>query len=237
MSTAKRLLIVAAHPDDEVLGAGGTIAKRAREGWDMAVIFCASGVKGRLATKQAEHNPRVKTELKQLELDSQKAADLLGIRRIYRLGFPDNRMDTVSRMDVSHAIRKVVEKERPQVVITHHAGDYNWDHTIVFQSVLMACRPNVGDFFPQQIFSFEVLSSTERAHQKASTVFAPNHYVPLHEKDLALKTKALLAYRSEIRPYPHPRSAQAVENLAAKRGNEVGLAYAECFELIRGIER
>lgn len=235
MSTTKRLLIVAAHPDDEVLGAGGTIAKRAKQGWDIAVVFCATGVEGRYATRVAASDARLKAELSKLEADSQKAAAILGIRRIYRLGFPDNRMDTVSRMDVSHAIRKVVEKERPQVVFTHHHADYNWDHTLVFESVLMACRPNPGDFFPCQIYSFEVLSSTERSFQTGQHMFTPNHYVSVSET-IALKKKALMAYRSEARPYPHPRSVKAVENLAAKRGNEVGLPFAECFELIRGVE-
>ena len=231
----KKILIIAAHPDDEVLGTGGTIARRAKEGWEVSVVFCATGAEGRYATKQKINSPKLSAEIKNLNTDSQKAAKILGIKNIHRLGFPDNRLDTVSRMDISHALKEVVEKERPQIIFTHHAGDYNWDHTIVFESALMACRPNAGDFYPREIYSFEVLSSTERAFQYGKNIFAPTHFVSI-QKTIHLKKEALLAYRSEARPYPHPRSPEAVENLAKKRGNEVGLHYAEAFQLIRGIE-
>ena len=231
---SKRMLVIAAHPDDEVLGAGGTIAKRAKEGWHVAVVFCATGVMGRYSAKEL-NKPSVVREIARLNADSQKAAKILGVRQTYSLGFPDNRLDMVSRMDVAHALRKIVEKEKPEVVLTHHAGDYNWDHTIVFESALMACRPNHGDFYPKEIYSFEVLSSTERAFQYGQNIFAPTHFVSI-ERTVTLKKKALAAYRTEARPYPHPRSGEAVETLAKKRGNEVGLRYAEAFQLIRRIE-
>lgn len=231
----KNILVIAAHPDDEVLGAGGTIARRAAEGWNVSVVFCATGAGGRYAEQPKASHARFEAEVAGLKADSEKAAKILGVKKIHRLGFPDNRLDTVPRMDLAHALKKIVDAERPSVVYTHHAGDYNWDHTIVFESALMACRPNVGDFYPREIYSFEVPSSTERAFQYGQNVFAPNHFVSI-QKTMGLKKKALMAYRSESRPYPHPRSAEGVEILAQKRGLEAGLRFAEAFQLIRRID-
>lgn len=230
----KKILVIAAHPDDEVLGAGGTIAKRAKEGWSVSVVFCATGVEGRLEKKQAVADAALRRAIESLNAESAKAAKMLGVKTVHRLNFPDNRLDSVPKMDIAFALRKIVEREKPSVVFTHHHGDYNWDHAIVFEAAMMACRPNAGDFFPAEIYSFEVLSSTERAFQNPQSVFAPDYFVSI-EETIAAKKAALMAYRSEVHPYPHPRSPEAVENLARKRGNEVGLYFAEAFRLVRRI--
>ncbi len=147
---------------------------------------------------------------------------------------PDNRLDTVARMDIALRIKRAVEDFKPSVVLTHHPGDYNWDHGITFDAVLMACRPNAGDFYPSEIYSFEVPSSTERAFPYGKNIFAPNYFENIG-RCIAVKKKALACYRSELRPYPHPRSIKGIEILARKRGLEVGVEFAEAFQLVRGI--
>lgn len=230
MACDKTLLVVAAHPDDEVLGCGATVARRVREGWVADLVIMTRGVAGRDAGGVADRAAQA-----ELERQMRVAAEVIGFRSVAQLDFPDNRLDTVSRMDLSHAIRAVVEEKRPNVVFTHHPGDYNWDHTRVFDATMMATRANAGDFFPSRVLTFEVLSSTERSWQEPGRAFHPNIWVDV-AATIDSKKLALSYYQSEYRPYPHPRSIEAVEYLARKRGGEVGLAYAEAFHLVRSIE-
>jgi len=127
-----------------------------------------------------------------------------------------------------------VERVRPDTIFTHHPGDYNWDHTVTFDAVLMASRHSPGEFAAREVLAFEVLSSSERGYRNGSA-FAPTVYVDV-SKTIDKKKLALTYYASEARPYPHPRSIEALEYLARKRGGEVGIEYAEAFELIRRVE-
>jgi len=229
-----RLLVVAAHPDDEVLGCGATVRLRVDRGWTAWLAILATGATGRLAADAEKAT--IQDALQQLNEDSERAARVIGFERIERLNFPDNRLDTVSRMDLSHAVRGVIEECRPSLVLTHHPGDYNWDHTLTFDAVMMAARANPPDFSPSEIWSFEVLSSTERGWQTADRAFHPNLYVDVHET-IEKKKLALAEYRSERRDYPHPRSVEGIEYQSRRRGNEVGLAYAEAFHMVRKVER
>lgn len=239
LETTKTLLVVAAHPDDEVLGCGATVAKLVRQGWQAALIVMTGGIGGR-HSNVSDTNETVKVEQAKLRTQAEQAAEVLGFAQTHYLDFPDNRMDTVSRADLALAIRPLVESIQPSLVLTHHPGDYNWDHTQVFEAVMMACRRNIDpdgqpEFSPTEIRTFEVLSSTERAWQSPERAFHPNCYVDV-EKTIDLKKRALRCYTSEYRPYPHPRSIEAVEYLARKRGNEVGLPYAEAFHIVRRVE-
>jgi LmbE family N-acetylglucosaminyl deacetylase len=165
-----------------------------------------------------------------------RAADVLGFEEISMLDFPDNRMDTASRMDVTHALTPHVQSFRPDVLITHHPGDYNWDHTVTFDAVMMAARPNPPDHFPAEIWACEVPSSTERSWQDGGRAFHPNLYVDI-ARTIDQKKLAMTYYANEYRAYPHPRSIEALEYLARRRGSEVGLTHAEAFHVIRRVER
>ncbi len=227
------VLIVAAHPDDEVLGVGGTIAKLSAAGESVSVVFGATGISARYKSPK-QHSNDIEQKVGELKQDARRAADVLGIEKLYFLDFPDNRLDTVAKMDLTHSLRGVVNETLPTTVFTHHPGDYNWDHHAMFEATLMACRRSLGEHSPQRLLSYEVLSSTERSAQDASHSFFPNTYEDI-SKTIELKKKALEEYRSELCSYPHPRSSKGVENLAATRGNEISTHFAEAFQLIREV--
>jgi len=229
------LLVVAAHPDDEVLGCGATVHKLVSNGWQAHLVILSAGVGGRYASDTA-----VSDEVQQAQTilgeQMRRAASAIGYHDIHTFDYPDNRMDVISRMDIVLSLQPIIARVKPNLVFTHHPGDYNWDHTITFDSVMMAARCNPPDFSPSEIRTFEVLSSTERASQDATRIFCPNLYVDV-ANSIDMKKLALKYYQSEYHPYPHPRSIEAIEYLARRRGNEVGLEYAEAFHIIRKVER
>ncbi len=233
LEKGKRALVVAAHPDDEVLGAGGTMLKMAHGGMEVFVVYVATGVSARHQHAD-EHAENITQKIQELKEDARAATSLLQVRRAFFLDLPDNRLDTVSRMDIAHKLHKLSLEVKPDVVFTHHHGDYNWDHGIVHDASLMAFRADPDAFFPKIILAYEVPSATERAFQHPASAFCPTVFVNIKDT-LEGKKAALARYRSEIRDYPHPRSHQAVEHQAARRGNEVGLEFAEAFQLIRAV--
>lgn len=225
------VLVVAAHPDDEVLGCGATVARLKREGWRAALMLMTRGVAGRA---EAAGDPAHGAAQDRLAGETAKAAEVLGFDRVEARDFPDNRMDTVSRADLAHAVAVVVDEARPDLVLTHHPGDYNWDHARTFDAVMMGARVNPPGFAPAEIRTFEVLSSTERAWRSGERAFHPNCWVDVGET-IELKKRALGCYASELRPYPHARSVEGVEHLARLRGLEAGVAYAEAFHIVRSL--
>lgn len=233
MSIKENILVISAHPDDEVLGVGGTIAKKAIEGHDIFVVILATGIAARYSNPNSQ-KAKIKQEIDNLRKEAEKSASVLGVKKIFFLDFPDNRLDTIPKMDITFKLKEIIEIIKPQIVYIHHFGDYNWDHQIAFETSLMACRPNVGDYFPNQIYSYEVVSSTERSFQNNLNVFTPNVFENI-ETTIESKKKALQCYKTELREYPHPRSPEAIEYLARKRGGEVAFEFAEAFQLIRKI--
>ncbi|MDA9133117.1 PIG-L family deacetylase [Alphaproteobacteria bacterium] len=222
---SKRILVVAAHPDDEALGCGGTIAKHGAAGDEIYAVFMTDGVMARHGASSAEANDRWSAAI--------SAASILGLSESFQLGFPDNRMDSVPLLDVVQALEKVIAKVRPEVIYTHHAGDLNIDHKVTHQAVLTACRPVPGSTVTD-IFAFEVLSSTEWADPN-QFAFCPTMYVDI-TPFVHLKQQALVAYASEMRAGSHSRSVKHVCGLGEHRGNSVGVAAAEAFEVIRIIK-
>jgi LmbE family N-acetylglucosaminyl deacetylase len=222
------ILVIAAHPDDEVLGCGGSMAKWAKTGNEVHVLIMAEGVTSR--DMQRDRNARLE-ELSFLGQTAKKAGEILGVQSVELLDFPDNRMDSVDLLDVVKVIEDYVEKLKPEVVLTHHSCDLNIDHKIIHQAVLTACRPQPGHPV-NRILSFEVQSATGWQSPTADQAFLPNWFEDISETQ-ELKIKALEAYKPEMREWPHARSIRAVEHLARWRGVSVGVEAAEAFVLVR----
>lgn len=227
MDNKNKILIIAAHPDDEVLGCGGTIAKYSKDR-EVYVLILGEGVSSRYQKK--EEAPR--EELDKIKEQSRKASQVLGVKESFFLDLPDQRFDTVSFLDIVKKIENIIQTLRPEVIYTHSSRDLNLDHRITFEAVLTATRPT-GDFLVKELYSFEVLSSTEWSFQKVNGSFSPNFFEEISFLDISKKIESLKIYEGEIRKFPHPRSEEAILSLAKTRGSSVGLNYAEAFELIR----
>jgi LmbE family N-acetylglucosaminyl deacetylase len=219
-----KILIVAAHPDDEVLGCGGTMARHAAAGDRVDIFIAAEGATSRDEVRNAGARAR---EIAALRKSAAKAATVLGARAPRFGGFPDNRMDSVPLLEVTKAIEALVAELRPRVVYTHHAGDLNVDHRVVHQAVVTACRPQPGHCVDSLLF-FEVPSSTEWQTAGSAAPFVPNYFVDIAGFEKA-KRRALAAYAAEMRPWPHARSIEAVAARGRHRGAGVGVAAAEAF--------
>jgi len=217
-----KVLIVAAHSDDEVLGCGGTIAKLAKQGNEVAVIFMTNGVSSR-----NEKDELIK--IKERKLHSEHAAEILGISRIIQYDYPDNCMDTVPLLHVTKSIEEELREFQPEIVITHFANDLNIDHATVARATLTATRPLAGSSV-KKVLGFEVNSSTEWAFDAPH--FRPNYFVNISET-FNMKIDAMRAYENELRARPHPRSLEGIEALASLRGNSSGYRYAEAFKIYR----
>lgn len=220
----KKILVVAAHPDDEVLGCGGTMARYVAEGDEVHVVFMADGVSARNSVEHASISKR--------NVAAEKACNILGVTSTSYLNLPDNKMDSLPLLEVVQKLEEVINKIRPSILYTHHAGDLNVDHRITHQACLTACRP-LPMACVRQIFSYEVLSST--AWQTPDHLpFLPNKFVDVSAY-MGIKILALQEYADEMRPEPHARSIEGVRNLASYRGFSVGIASAEAFTVIRDV--
>jgi LmbE family N-acetylglucosaminyl deacetylase len=224
------VLIVAAHPDDEVLGCGGTIPRLVQEGHQVSIAILGEGITSRYDDRSEADQHLVK----ELEKRSQQVADLLGAETLFTYDLPDNRFDTVPLLDVVKIVEELIEKVQPEVIYTHHGGDLNIDHVITHRAVLTATRPQ-SDQPVKEIITFEVPSSTEWAFNQFET-FTANMFININ-KTLELKIEAMQLYESEARTFPHPRSPKTLHALAEWRGSQVGLIAAEAFECVRVIIR
>ena len=222
----KRILIVAAHPDDEILGCGGTIAKLTNGEYRVYTAILGEGVTARDPTRD---KTKRESELKELKKMAKKANKVLGVKEIFFYDLPDNRFDSLNLLDVIKLLEDLIQKVKPTIIFTHHRNDLNIDHQVTYRAVLTATRPVPGQTV-KKIFSFEVLSSTEWAFPNK---FTPNLFIELSEKELDLKCEAMEQYSTELREYPHPRSLETIRLNAALWGSKVGVRYAEAFEVIR----
>jgi N-acetylglucosamine malate deacetylase 1 len=219
-----KILVVAAHPDDEALGCGGTLAKHANTGDEVHILFMTDGESARgLTVANAQRRKEA----------SLAAAEILGAKSPTFFDFPDNEMDVVPRIRIAQAIEDEMASLAPDIVYTHHAHDLNIDHRITHEAVMIALRPQPHAPKPT-ILSFEVPSSTEWQTPGAITAFIPNWYVDI-SAFMPAKKAALMAYHKEMRAWPHPRSLKAVEHLAHWRGACVGVKAAEALSLARNI--
>lgn len=224
----KTILVVAAHPDDEVLGCGGTIARLAGDN-EVHVVILGEGITSRYGERRDVDS----SELERLQQATSAAAELLGVKIVEFGGLPDNRFDGLPLLEVVQRVERLVENIHPEVIYTHHPGDLNVDHQITFRSVLTATRPVPGSEV-REVYVFEIPSSTEWAFQQIQPAFRPNVFVDI-SGTIETKVRAMQLYTSEIRPFPHPRSAEALRASARRWGSVVGVEYAEAFELIRSV--
>ena len=224
------VLIVAAHPDDEVLGCGGTIARLAAEGSEVHVLLLADGESSRASTAA---DPAAQAAIAARAAACEAARAVLGYAGVEALGLPDQRLDSFDLLEIVRRVEAVVRQRRPGTVLTHHAGDVNLDHRIVHDAVVAACRPQPGHAVRELLF-FEVPSATEWRPAGSAQPFIPNWFVDV-SSTLSTKLRALEAYSEELRAFPHPRSIAAVEALAKWRGASVGVGAAEAFMLGRSL--
>ena len=225
-----RYLILGAHPDDEVLGCGGSMAKWASVGHEVHVLIMAEGATSR---DKKRNRATSQKELSHLAQSAKKAAKILGVQSLKLLDYPDNRMDSVDLLDVVKTVRAQIERVKPETVVTHHSGDLNIDHRITHQAVVTACRPQPGESV-RRLLAFEVPSSTEWQPPDSGPVFQPNWFEDV-SITLDRKLQALEIYTKEMCPWPHSRSFKAVEHLSRWRGSSVGCEAAEAFVLMREV--
>jgi LmbE family N-acetylglucosaminyl deacetylase len=222
------VLVVVAHPDDEVLGCGGTLSRISAE-QEVHIAILGEG-----STSRA--NQRSKADIQQVGLlkdQAQRAAELLGAKSITFEDLPDNRFDELPLLEVVKRVERLLDNLNPSTVYSHHPGDLNIDHQITFRAVLTATRPT-GSCTVNDIYSFEVPSSTEWAFQQIQPSFRPNVFFDISQT-IETKVAAMEMYSGEARPFPHPRSAQALRAIAQRWGSVAGVGYAEAFELVRSI--
>lgn len=224
----QKILVVVSHPDDESLGLGGTIYRHVHSGDAVYAVSMTDGVSSRdVKFKNILKKKRYRASL--------KVGKELGINWIKGPNFPDNAMDTVSLLKVTKFIEKVKEKITPSLIYTHSYSDLNIDHQIVNKATLTAFRPQPNELWTE-IRTFEIPSSTDYGYKLTTGLFNPNLYIDITNY-WKKKLEALKHYKMEMKDYPHSRSLEGLENLAKYRGNQVGLKYAEAFEVIRKIKR
>lgn len=221
----KRVLVVAAHADDEVLGCGATMARHADMGDSVHVVVMTDGV-------GARNPPDLSLLRAERESAANSAAKILGVKKIEFMNQPDNQLDTVPMLELVKIIEGAVARYRPDIVYTHTPQDLNIDHRVTCEATIVACRPQGGENVKKILF-FEVLSSTEWGVGTYDS-FKPNWFTDIH-KQFDRKQDALMCYSREMRSFPHPRSKEAVESLAKLRGSACGLFKAEAFFLHRNI--
>lgn len=220
-----KYLLVVAHPDDEVLGAGASMFRWSREGHQIDVAIMCTEAKARA----------FRPEDKELDEDLNASSDFLGIHRKFEATFPNIEMNTVPHLKLVQFIESAIRESEPDIIITHHPADTNNDHL----QTSMACQEAVRLFQRRpevkrvrELWYMEVPSCTEWKINSAMVTFNPNCYVEVGKEGIDAKVKALSMYRGVMRPYPHPRSAEFIEGLAAYRGGQWGLMYAEAFEVV-----
>jgi LmbE family N-acetylglucosaminyl deacetylase len=224
-----KVLVIAAHPDDEILGCGATAARLVAEGHEVQFAILGEGITSRHSQPShanAEH-------LVQLHSHARAAASKIGVKNVILHKLPDNRLDTVPLLEVIKIVEGLIDDFKPAVIYTHHGGDLNIDHEVIHRAVLTATRP-VAEQPVRDIYAFEVPSSTDWAFQRISPVFRPNVFVDV-SRTLESKIAAMECYESEARKFPHPRSPEALRATAMRWGSIAGCAAAEAFELVRSV--
>ena len=226
LNKVKKALVIAAHPDDEVLGCGGTLNKLAGYGAKVYPLFLSDGESSRKITNKK----KIKL-INSRKTSAIKSAKILKIQKPIFLNLPDNSLDSVPLLEIIKKVEKYVKRIKPDLVFTHSYSDLNIDHQIANKATVTACRPQSKKSVKNILF-FEVLSSTEWNFSNDKKFFRPNLFVGI-DKNIKAKIKALKCYKSEIKKWPHARSMKSIINNSQRRGSTVGLKNAEAFEVSR----
>lgn len=226
---ADTVLVIASHPDDEILGCGGSLCRHVAQGDFIHILLVSEGATSRINLEISQDESTVESLLEISTLVSRR----LGCHSFNNLSFPDNRLDSIDRLTLVQQIESHIFTIRPSVIYTHFIGDLNVDHRRVSEAVLTACRPTPLNFV-KTILGFEIPSSTDWAFGQLSSSFSPNWYNDI-SNHLDLKLDLLRLYESEMRPWPHSRSLEALSHLAHLRGSQIGVDAAECFVLMRHV--
>lgn len=223
------ILVIAAHPDDEVLGCAGTIARLANEMKNVYVAILGEGITSRYSQREQADVKALET----LRKSSNRVSELLGVKELFLYDLPDNRFDTIPLLDIVKIVEALIDKTKPSAIFTHHGGDLNIDHAMIHRATLTATRPIAGQSV-KKVYAYEVPSSTEWAFGQFTKDFHANVFIDVGAT-LEKKINAMGIYESEARRFPHPRSPEALRALAKRWGAAAGLEAAEAFELIREI--
>ena len=234
-----KILIIVAHPDDEILGMGGTILNHTKKGDDVTIVYLTTGITSRRSSDynnspsyklSKNESIKIKKQILELQNDAKNSSKILGVKKTIFFDYPDNELDTVPLLKIIKTIEEIVSSIMPDRIYTSHFADLNVDHRIVFEAILTACRPT--GLPVKEIICFEILSSTEWTF---SYDFKPNYFINI-EKELASKIKAMKIYKNEIRKFPHPRSIENIKISAKRWGTVCGFNAAEAFQIIRKFE-
>ena len=225
----KKVLVIAAHPDDEVMGLGGTIAKLSAQGVECHLLIVTDG-----SSSQYRGSDHLGEIIEAKKIETKNCADTLGFRSIHYGELPDMKLNTTPHIVINQVIERVIDEVQPDTVFTHFWGDVNRDHQEVYKSKLVAVRPVMGQVV-KELYCYRVPSSTEWTPNKADTMFMPNYFVNI-EKSAEQKYKAFACYSTELREYPHPRSVQYLREADKAVGIRIGLLVAEEFVLLRKLD-
>lgn len=223
------VLVIAAHPDDEVLGCGGTMARLRAEGHIVQIAILGEGLTSRYRTREEAD----RSLLSNLREHSRRAADVLGVKDLFMYDLPDNRFDTLPILDVVKIVEQLVEQHSPNTIFTHGCADLNVDHHVTHRAVLTATRPIEGHSV-LNLYAFEIPSSTDWAFHRMTPCFQPNTFFDI-ESTMELKKRSMACYETEVQDFPHPRSLEGLEVVARRWGTVVGCKAAEAFELVRSL--
>jgi LmbE family N-acetylglucosaminyl deacetylase len=228
----QKILVVVAHPDDELLGCGATFHKLAVEfGCRIRVVILGEGITSRSDSRNTTEWGK---ELEKHKQNIKQAKERIGYQELSTHDLPDNRFDSVNLLDIVKTVEAEKRTFKPSIVFTHHGGDVNIDHQRTFEAVITACRPMVGETV-KTIITFETPSGTEWRATSDPRHFIPNLFFEVSEQNLAAKIAGMECYEYERREYPHPRSPQALRIQAQRWGVAVGCHFAEAFSLVRSI--
>lgn len=229
---SKRILIVVAHPDDELLGLGATMNKVINETDAIThVVILGEGITSRSNDRNVG---AWKEELEIHRSNISRAQKVIGYHGVSIYDFPDNRFDTVALLDIIKIVEKEKQQFKPDIIFTHHGGDVNIDHQRTFEAVLTSCRPMQFET-AKTIITFETPSGTEWRLPSDPRHFLPNMFISVEEDNLIAKIKGMESYEFEKRAFPHPRSPEALRIQAERWGVAVGCRLAEAFCVVRHV--